>query len=549
MRAARAFARLRFAVGGLRALEIQRLGWQASPSDGGLRNGEKDIGMRVKTIVKPTALAVAVAMGLSGCAQVDGYLGQSSGTSACIAGGAVGAVLGVAVVALTKGDGKDMVKGATLGAGAGCGVALLYQDRVKKLQAVAKQEGLVMQVNEIKANVAATPTAVPSVQPVGVEAQVQSSEMFAVGSAQLTPAGRRQLTLLAAALTDKQPAKGQVAKKVLVVGHTDATGAAEFNQQLSEQRARAVGGILADAGIPRQDIYYQGAGASRPLANNGTEQGRAANRRVEFVEVENEQLLVERVRSERSNAKYLAHGTAPVSPAKPAAAKPVSKPAVVASKSASKTPPPEAPTPVVVDSSPTVPLSGKGGVDFGGHAVTDTRSQLAMGITPKSSPFALIASANAAAPLSSCVADLPRIEGQVKSLADDRPLQEFATNEFFPGLNGKPWATAVNGHSVAVGPVAVLRDGAKVAQAPKLQFITDYASAQKKQSPGYASVANTYEGESQILYRVFALDQQKSPVSCIDIVFDKRAGNAVAGEIFYPKQGDAYVAQFTPKRR
>ena len=209
----------------------------------------------------------------------------------------------------------------------------------------------------------------------------------------------------------------------------------------------------------------------------------------------------------------------------------------------------EVPAPVVVDSSPTVPLSGKGGVDFGGHAVTDTRSLLAMGITPKSSPFALIASANAAAPLSSCVADLPRIEGQVKSLADDKPLQEFATNEFFPGLNGKPWATAVNGHSVAVGPVAVLRDGAKVAQAPKLQFITDYASAQKKQSPGYASVANTYEGESQILYRVFALDQQKSPVSCIDIVFDKRAGNAVAGEIYYPKQGDAYVAQFTPKRR
>lgn len=509
--------------------------------------------MGVKTIVKPTALAVAVAMGLSGCAQVDGYLGQSSGTSACIAGGAAGAVLGVVVVALTKGDGKDMVKGATLGAGAGCGVALLYQDRVKKLQAVAKQEGLVMQVNEIKANVAATPTAAPTVQPVGVEAQVQSSEMFAVGSAQLTPAGRRQLTLLAAALTDKQPAKGQAAKKVLVVGHTDATGAAEFNQQLSEQRARAVGGILADAGIPRQDIYYQGAGASRPLANNGTEQGRAANRRVEFVEVENEQLLVERVRSERSNAKYLAHGTAPVAPAKPAAAKPASKPVVAASKPATKTPAPaaapEVQAPVVVDNSPAVPLSGKGGVDFGGHVVTDTRSQLAMGITPKSSPFALIASANAAAPLSSCVADLPRIEGQVKSLSDDKPLQEFATNEFFPGLNGKPWATAVNGHSVAVGPVAVLRDGAKVAQAPKLQFITDYANARKKQSPGYASVANTYEGESQILYRVFALDQQQSPVSCIDIVFDKRAGNAVAGEIFYPKQGDAYVAQFTPKRR
>lgn len=82
-----------------------------------------------------------------------------------------------------------------------------------------------------------------------------------------------------------------------------------------------------------------------------------------------------------------------------------------------------------------------------------------------------------------------------------------------------------------------------------MQFITDYATAQKKQSQSYASVANTYEGESQILYRVFAVDQQKSPITCIDIVFDKRAGNAVAGEIYYPKQGDAYVAQFMPIRR
>jgi outer membrane protein OmpA-like peptidoglycan-associated protein len=514
--------------------------------------------MRVNGRVKPTALAVAVAVGLSGCAQIDNYMGESSGTTACMTGAAVGALVGVAVVVLTKGDGKDMVVAGTAGAGAGCGVALLYRDRVQKLQAVAKQEGLVMQVNELNANVAATPNAAPKLQAVGVEAQVQSSEMFAVGSAELTPAGRRQLTSLATALTDKQADKAPATKKILVVGHTDATGSADFNQKLSEQRARAVGQILADVGIPRQNIYYQGAGASRPLANNATEQGRTENRRVEFVEVQSEQLLVERVRNERSNAKYLAHGTAPATTAKPATTKPSSKPAVVASKPTSKTPAPvaqapapapELKAPVVADSSPNVPLSGKGGVDFGGRPVTDTRSQLAMGITPKSSPFAIIGTANAAAPLSSCVADMPRIEGQVKSLADDKPLKEFATTEFFPGLNGKPWATAVNGHSVAVGPIAVLRDGAKVAQAPKMQLITDFAGAQKKQSPSYASVANTYEGESQILYRVFALDQQKSPVTCIDIVFDKRAGNAVAGEIFYPKQGDAYVAQFTPKRR
>lgn len=528
--------------------------------------------MLANRVLRPTAVALAIASGLSGCATVDDYMGASSGTSACLAGGAVGAALGIAVVALSKGNGGDYVKGAAIGGGAGCGVALLYRERVQKLQAIAKEEGLVMQVNELNANVATTPTAKPSVQAVGVEAQVQSSEMFAVGSAELTAAGRRQLTRLAAALADKQPAPAQgqqqapqKPKKVLVVGHTDATGAAEFNQKLSEQRARAVGQILADVGIPRQDIYYQGAGASRPLANNTTEQGRAENRRVEFVEVDSEKLLVERVRSERSNAKYLAHGTAPAAQVKPASSKPAStrspttKPAVVAStkpvapvaQAPAVTLPAVAkePVPANTSHSPSVALDGKGGVDFGGNAVTDTRSALAMGITPKSSSFSFIGTANANAPLSSCVADLPRIEGQVKSLADDKPLNEFATNEFFPGLTGKPWANAVNGHSVTVGPIAVLRDDAKIAQAPKMQFITDFATPQKKQSPSYASIANTYEGESQILYRVFAVDQKKSPITCMDIVFDKRAGSAVAGEIYYPKQGDAYVAQFIPARR
>lgn len=66
-----------------------------------------------------------------------------------------------------------------------------------------------------------------------------------------------------------------------VVGHTDNTGTAAYNQALSEQRARAVRGILINTVNPNRVIAY-GVGETRPIESNSTSAGRQANRRVEI---------------------------------------------------------------------------------------------------------------------------------------------------------------------------------------------------------------------------------------------------------------------------
>jgi outer membrane protein OmpA-like peptidoglycan-associated protein len=66
-------------------------------------------------------------------------------------------------------------------------------------------------------------------------------------------------------------------------GHTDNTGAADYNKQLSLRRAQAVADVATAAGMPAANVQVRGLGASRPVADNGTAAGRAENRRVAIV--------------------------------------------------------------------------------------------------------------------------------------------------------------------------------------------------------------------------------------------------------------------------
>jgi len=71
--------------------------------------------------------------------------------------------------------------------------------------------------------------------------------------------------------------------KIIVEGHTDSTGSESYNLTLSKNRAESVGRYLIDNGVDPQRLSYEGYGSQFPVDTNETKEGRARNRRVEFL--------------------------------------------------------------------------------------------------------------------------------------------------------------------------------------------------------------------------------------------------------------------------
>ena len=99
---------------------------------------------------------------------------------------------------------------------------------------------------------------------------------FTSGSAEIKNESFALLDALAATAARCQDAKIEVS------GHTDATGGAELNNELSLRRAQAVVAYLTKFGLPLGNLTAVGFGSSRPIAPNDTEEGRAKNRRIVF---------------------------------------------------------------------------------------------------------------------------------------------------------------------------------------------------------------------------------------------------------------------------
>lgn len=114
-------------------------------------------------------------------------------------------------------------------------------------------------------------------EPARVAITLDSDVTFAFDEAVLKPEAESSLQVVGDQLRDHP------ATELMVIGHTDNVGDADYNQKLSEERAKAVAEFLVKAGVPAGELkQVQGMGASQPIATNDTDEGRAKNRRVEI---------------------------------------------------------------------------------------------------------------------------------------------------------------------------------------------------------------------------------------------------------------------------
>jgi outer membrane protein OmpA-like peptidoglycan-associated protein len=110
----------------------------------------------------------------------------------------------------------------------------------------------------------------------GIVAEIAGVQ-FAVGKAALNESARVALARFAG-IVGVYPSM-----RFRVEGHTDSTGSDETNRKLSQARATSVRDYLVGQGVESSNISEVGLGPDQPIADNGTSEGRARNRRVEII--------------------------------------------------------------------------------------------------------------------------------------------------------------------------------------------------------------------------------------------------------------------------
>lgn len=215
--------------------------------------------IRKKGAILSLVLAI---MFFAGCAKNSGTASSGKKMNKTAKGGIIGAgsgaIIGGAIGAATGNTAAGAIIGATVGGATGAVIGRKMDKQAEKLErevAGAKVE----RVGE------------------GIKLTFDSGILFAVNSSELTANAKSNIAKMAKIVNEPDNDN----TNILIEGHTDSSGEDNYNQNLSEERARAVSNYAKTLGVKANRFTIKGYGETQPVASNDTEAGKRDNRRVE----------------------------------------------------------------------------------------------------------------------------------------------------------------------------------------------------------------------------------------------------------------------------
>jgi outer membrane protein OmpA-like peptidoglycan-associated protein len=466
--------------------------------------------MNKKYINRSVAVALATPLILTGCSSIGSL---SNTTLGCLGGAAIGSV----AVLIDSGDPGKAVLGGLIGGAIGCAVGNYLDQREEELAKLAEVNSFKPDFERITAteeagtnfskdaseNVIASQISINSEQP-----------LFASNQASVNDAAK--LKKLRSFL------KGYVntmatGSKIYVVGHTDSSGSAKYNQSLSERRAKYIAQLLADAGANRNAIYYEGVGESQPIARNQTVVGKAKNRRFELIDVMANQ---EKGKTKQQLNTAPIENVVQVAVAKKKRIENVTNTLPQTKKDKySKKEMRVAMIPQVKKS--RVSLSAS--LDLGGVPLSlfdEKYVTAALGETGIDSNWSFFPQAHASSdtPLvGSCAYTGPVVQSDLKAF-NGRPIRSAMVSESIPNLYGTAWFGMAGETGVTLGPIGIEKETLDPTHTPKISFYKNYNGKAKSSDYSYPVSVETYKGDGTVLVRMYGKNDN-ALIKCSDIVF------------------------------
>ena len=216
----------------------------------------------MKATLNQTLIIFIIAMMLAACSTINPYTGEKQ-TSKAVKGAGIGAAAGAVVGLISGDDGRERRKRALIGAGVGA--------------LAGGTVGYYMDVQEAKLREKLAGTGVGVVRDGdNIILNMPSNVTFAVDSADISSRFYKVLDSVTLVVNEYDKTL------IEVMGHTDSTGSEDYNQALSERRARSVSDYFDSRDVLTGRLATYGYGENHPVADNSTESGRALNRRVEI---------------------------------------------------------------------------------------------------------------------------------------------------------------------------------------------------------------------------------------------------------------------------